>query len=241
MSRAGGRAGDNPPMTDPIAPGLAGAPDERGTPHAPDAPGAPGLSVSPAEMLMHVQQTRRTVLPKRLGAPGPDDAQLALMFQAAATAPDHDQLLPWRFLVVPPAHREALGELFAQALRERDPLATGEQLAQAREKALRAPLLMLVIVHATCGDAQIDLNERLLSAGCAVQNLLLAANAQGFDSSLTSGKALKSQALRQGLGLAAQEHAVCFISVGTATARKPGPPRPPPQRFVSQWVPGGDR
>lgn len=194
--------------------------------------------VTPAEMLMHVQQTRRTVLPKRLDAPGPDDAQLAALFQAAATAPDHDQLLPWRFLVVPPAHRAALGELFAQALRERDALATGEQLEQAREKALRAPLLMLVIVNATCGDAQIDLNERVLSAGCAVQNLLLAANALGFASSLTSGKALKSRALREGLGLSADDHAVCFISVGTATARKPGPARPPPERFVSQWTPG---
>ena len=182
-----------------------------------------------AQLLMH---TRQTILPKRLHAPGPDEAQLHALLAAAATAPDHDQLRPWRFVLVPDAQRLALGEVFAQALRERDPAATPEQLEQAREKALRAPLLLLVVVNATCGDADIDLGERLISAGCAVQNLLLMATAQGFGSALTSGKALKSEALREFFGLTADEHAPCFISVGTAHTRKPGHPRPQPTELL---------
>lgn len=105
--------------------------------------------------------------------------------------------------------------MFAQALLERDPGATPEQCGQAREKAFRAPVLMLVVVDGERGDPEIDLAERLLSAGCAVQNMLLMATAQGYGSALTSGKALKAASLRALFRLSACEQALCFISIGT--------------------------
>jgi hypothetical protein len=46
------------------------------------------------------------------------------------------------------APHHGLGDLIAQALRERDPKASPEQLAQARDKALRAPCLLLMVVDA---------------------------------------------------------------------------------------------
>jgi len=85
-----------------------------------------------------------------------------------------------------------LGELFAKALFERDSDATLEQMNQAKEKALRSPFLMLLVVDESRGSEDVDLNERLLSAGCAVQNILIVATSMGFGSSLTSGKAMKS-------------------------------------------------
>ena len=71
------------------------------------------------------------------------------------------------------------------------------------------------MVDAERGDPEIDLHERLISAGAAVQNILLVATAQGFGAALTSGKALKSGVLRGFFDLRASEHAVCFISVGS--------------------------
>ena len=132
-------------------------------------------------------QSRQTILPKRLGGPGPSAAELAQILQAAAHAPDHGQLLPWRFILVPQAARPPLADVFAQALLERDPAATAEQAEQAREKAYRSPVLLLAVVDAERGDAEIDLAERTVSAGCAVQNMLLMATAQGYGSALTSG------------------------------------------------------
>ncbi|MDP3323009.1 MAG: nitroreductase family protein, partial [Hydrogenophaga sp.] len=108
-----------------------------------------------------------------------------------------------------------------------------EQLAQAREKAFRAPLLMLAVVDGARGDPEVDLNERILSAGCAVQNMLLMATALGFGSALTSGKALKSDTLRACFGLAAAEQALCFVSVGTVLSRKPARARPAVADYVS--------
>jgi len=202
--------------------------------HAPGAaqPAAPeeGALVGMAAALI---QSRQTILPKRLGAPGPEAAELAAILQAAAHAPDHGQLLPWRFVLVPEAARTPLAEVFAQALLERDPCATPEQCGQAREKAYRAPVLMLVVVDGERGDPEIDLAERLVSAGCAVQNMLLMATAQGYGSALTSGKALKAVSLRALFQLAASEQALCFISIGTVLSRKPARERPVASAYVS--------
>lgn len=184
-------------------------------------------------MVAELMQSRQTILPKRLLAPGPDADQLNHILLAAATAPDHGQLLPWRFVLVPRSARARLADSFANALLERDAKATREQQAQAREKAHRSPLLMLVVVDGERGDANIDLHERILSAGCAVQNMLLMATAQGFGSALTSGKALKSTGLRQLFTLSAQEHALCFVSIGSVQSRKADRARPLPHDFSS--------
>jgi len=71
-----------------------------------------------------LMQSRQTILPKRLMAPGPDAGQLQQILEAAASAPDHGQLLPWRFVLVPQDARAALATVFGAALLERDALAT---------------------------------------------------------------------------------------------------------------------
>ncbi|MEN9889493.1 MAG: hypothetical protein RL559_1530 [Pseudomonadota bacterium] len=172
-----------------------------------------------AHTLIH---SRRTTLPKRLIGPGPDAAQKQLILHAACAAPDHDQLLPWRFVEVPADTRPRLGEAFAQALRERDPQASPDELAQAHDKALRSPWLLALVVRTGGEPAEITAPERLLSAGAAVQNMLLMCTALGLGSGLTSGKALSSEPLRTLLQLSPLEQAVCFVNVGhVGEPRKP--------------------
>lgn len=190
-------------------------------------------SAEQAQWAAALMQSRQTILPKRLVAPGPDTVQLQALLSAAASAPDHGQLLPWRLVLVPTAARERLAQVFADALLERDASALPEQVAQAREKAHRAPLLLLLVVDGARGDPEIDLPERIISAGCAVQNMLLMATAQGFGSALTSGKALKSQTLRTLFSLSPGELALCFISVGSVAAARKSRARPVPADYVS--------
>ena len=195
---------------------------------APDRPHPAGV-LELAGALIH---GRQTILPRRLGEPGPDAAQTAAILAAAAHAPDHHELLPWRFVLVPAGARPRLADAFAAALTARDAAATPEQIAQAREKAFRAPLLLLAVVRLRDHDAGIAPHERIVSAGCAIQNLLLMAHAHGFGSALTSGKALQSAPLRALFGLHADEQALCFISIGSV--RRPKPMRARPQ--VAQYV-----
>ena len=182
-------------------------------------------------------QHRQTILPKRLAEPGPDAGQLEQIFRAAASAPDHRERLPWRFVVIPTPARARLAEVFAASLLQRDAEATAEQVAQAREKAFRAPLLLLAVVDTGPPGDQIPAGERFISAGCAIQNMLLMATAMGFGSALTSGKAMESQGLRALFSLGPTEHAACFVSMGTAAARKPPRQRPETSRFVSTLAP----
>jgi len=178
-------------------------------------------------------RSRQNLSAKRLVDPGPSQTQVTLMFQAAAAAPDHGEILPWRFVLVAPPQRSLLAEAFAQALQERDPLATEEQLAAAREKAFRAPFLAVAIARLGPSDPDIDPLERMVSLGAAIQNILLCAHAMGFGGGLTSGQAMRSGPLSRLLQLADGEHPICCINVGTVTKRKPMRPKPELSAFVT--------
>ena len=177
--------------------------------------------------------TRQNISPRRLVAPGPGEEQIQLMFRAAAAAPDHDEIRPWRFVLVPPDKRALLADVFAQALIERDAEATAEQIDKAREKAFRAPFLAMAIARLGPCEPDIDPLERMVSLGAAIQNFLLCAHSLGFGSGLTSGQALRSPPLRQLFQLSEGEQAVCCINVGTVTQRKPTRLRPDVASFVS--------
>lgn len=205
-----------------------------------DRPLAPLGALRPAEVAELAQaliQTRQSTLPKRLAGPGPDAAQTQTILGAAASAPDHHELLPWRFVVVPEAARAALADAFAAALLQRDAAATPQQQAQAREKAFRAPLLLLAVVRLRDDDAEIEPHERIVSAGCALQNVLLMAHALGFGGALTSGKALASAPLRRLFDLHDDEQALCFVNIGTVAKPKRARARPQAAQYVSVLQP----
>ena len=202
-----------------------------------------------ANALIH---SRQNVSPRRLDEPGPSPQQLQDILGTAAAAPDHGQLVPWRFIVVPKARRERLAEVFGLALVDRDPNATPAQIENAREKAYRAPFLMLAIARMTDRDAQagsatgrgaqhpesteaeVSDAERLVSFGCAIQNIVLSAHAAGFGTGLTSGQALASPRLRALFDLSDNEQAVCCINIGTVTRHKPVRLRPAVLDYVSE-------
>ena len=202
-----------------------------------------------ANALMH---SRQNVSPRRLDEPGPSAQQLQDILGTAAAAPDHGRLLPWRFVVVPKARRESLADVFGLALVDRDPNATPAQIDNAREKAHRAPFLMLAIArltdhHAQTGsapgrgaqhpestEAEVNDAERLVSFGCAIQNIVLSAHAAGFGTGLTSGQAMASPRLRALFGLRQNEQAVCCINIGAVTQYKPVRLRPVVSDYVSE-------
>ena len=210
----------------------------------PTNPGLPNATVAPArndptplpdellELTQALITTRHHVSPKRLVEPGPTAAQLHALFTLAAAAPDHGQLTPWRFVIVPAAKRHLLGDVFARALVDRDPEATPQQIEAAREKADRAPLLMVAIACLGPRDPDTPSLERMISMGAAIQNLMLGAHAMGYGCGLTSGQAMASPRLRALLALAEGEEAVCCVNIGTVGKRKPAATaRPLPERF----------
>jgi nitroreductase len=202
-----------------------------------------------ANALIH---SRQNVSPRRLHEPGPSPQQLQDILGTAAAAPDHGKLLPWRFVVVPRSQRERFAEVFGLALLDRDPNATPAQIDNAREKAHRAPFLMLAIArltdqaapvgtalvrgaqHPESSEAEVGDAERLVSFGCAIQNIVLSAHAAGFGTGLTSGQAMASPRLRALFKLGETEQAVCCINIGTVTQHRPVRLRPIVADYVSE-------
>lgn len=196
-------------------------------------PKTPEKLMSEVDFAITLIGTRQTILPKHLHDPGPSEIQLDQLFKAAAAAPDHGCLRPWRFITVPTQRRARLADVFARSLRQRDPDASEAQIEQAREKAFRSPFLALVVARLGPSEPAIDPLERMVSVGAAVQNMLLCAHAMGFATSLTGGQALREEPVRQLFALHEQEQGVCFLNIGTAQVRKPFGPRAAPDSFVS--------
>jgi nitroreductase len=205
--------------------------------------GTPARAATPPPQESHESEdfaltliaSRQNISPKRLAEPGPIAAQLHAILSAAAAAPDHGLLTPWRFIVVPVDKRHLLAEVFALALVDRDPGATLEQIESAREKAHRAPLLMVAVACLGPREPNTPALERMVSMGAAIQSILLGAHAMGFGAGLTSGQAMASPRLNRLCALAEGEAAVCCINIGTVTRQKPSKRiRPLPSDFCSE-------
>lgn len=176
-----------------------------------------------SEKLIH---GRTHVSPKRLGHPGPSPSAKEQILLAAQAAPDHGRKMPWRFIEIRESSRVSLGEVFSQCLLERDPTASPIQLQEARDKASRGPLLLLAVANYHDLEQEISKQEKLISLGCAIQNILLRAYALGFGSGLSSGKALHSKYFKEYFQLTQEEEAICFITIGTVSKHKPNRIRP---------------
>ncbi len=183
--------------------------------------------------LLELMAARKNIAPKRLVSPGPDLHQLELIFKAASHAPDHGQLNPWRFITVPDSKRNALGSAFVAALKTRDSTATQEQIDASYSKAFRAPCIVFSTLNLEQSNPQIPKAERLISLGCAIQNMLLMAKSLNIGSGITSGQAVNSKYLRELFSLSELEEGICFLNFGTIESEKPNRSRPNPSSFVS--------
>jgi len=191
------------------------------------------MRMDAAEALLAQMRARTHVAPKRLEAPGPDAQALDFIFSAAGQAPDHGRIQPWRFIVVPPEKREALGHAFAQALQARDANASPTELETAYEKAFRAPCLVLAVVSHASSEPQVPVHERLISLGCAIQNMLLMAQTLAIGSGITSGQSMNASSIRELFKLHPNEESVCYLAFGHVTAHKPQRTRSEATSFVS--------
>jgi nitroreductase len=167
--------------------------------------------------LLHDRRSRPS-----LTAPGPDPDDLQEILRAAATAPDHGRLRPWRVIVVDESAREALGDTFAAAHADRDPTAGAVELARTRMKALRAPMIV-VVVSSPRPHPKIQTWEQRASAVCAAHGIVLAAHALGFGAMWRSGWYGNARKVRAHLGLADGEHVTAWIYLGTPAGPPPAP------------------
>lgn len=170
----------------------------------------------------------------RLEEPAPSEAAFDAIFRSAVRAPDHGKLRPWRFVLIKGDARERFGEVLAETLKARRPDATPEMLARERQKALRAPAIVVVAARVNA-NARIPVIEQILSAGAAAQNIMLAAHALGYGAMWKTGEPAYDDSVKQALGLEAADAIVGFLYLGTRVGGSAPGARPVPEDFVQVW------
>jgi nitroreductase len=178
--------------------------------------------------------TRRSAKARDMVAPGPDDAQLHQILEAAMRVPDHGKLNPWRFVIIPSDRRDALADLLQQAYRAANPGAGRIELEAMAQFAHQAPALVAVL-SMPAQNSKIPVWEQELSAGAACMNLLVAAHAQGFVGSWLTGWPAYSDDVRQALGGGPQDRIAGFMFIGSPSRELDERPRPAYEAVVSTW------
>ena len=171
----------------------------------------------------------------KLAAPGPDQEALDKMFQSALRAPDHGRLRPWRFVVVPEDKRERFGELMADCLLRMEPTASADALQRERDKAMRAPVIVVVAAAVHRGH-RIPEVEQLVSAAAATENIMLAANALGYGAMWKTGDPAYDPSVKTALGLEADDEVMGFLYLGRNVGTGSTAPRPAARDQVTVWA-----
>jgi nitroreductase len=164
--------------------------------------------------LIEALNTRATA--KTYGADAPTTDHLAIALQTAVRAPDHGRLRPWRFMLIEGNQRRKFGELLAESAKRRVPGLSDGDLQRERDKAMRAPMIIIVACRIVPGT-KIPAIEQILAAGAATQNILLALHSLGYAAAWKTGEAAYDSEVKKALGFAVDDHLVGFVYVGGGT------------------------
>ena len=174
------------------------------------------------EQLINWIKSRRSI--GNLSIPAPTESQIKAAIDCAVTAPDHKKLQPWRFIVTQGNARHDLGRAFLAAA-EAQAAQEGEALSEkSRQKTynmpLRAPVIITVVTQMQV-HKKVPPFEQMLSAGAAVQNLILALQAQGFSTVWRTGLLCNEPAVKAYFGVGPDDYVTAFVYTGSSPCDMP--------------------
>ena len=179
--------------------------------------------------VLEFMRNRRSVPAKLMAGPGPDEAQLELILEISCRSPDHGKLCPWRLIRYDRDKCISLGKkLIARAherARHEDRILSPEEIDIERNRFLNAPVVIGVISCAK-DHPKIPQWEQILSSGAVAMNMLIGANASGYDAQWLTQWYAYDDAMRQELGLREGERVSGFIHIGTRLNEKTERSRP---------------
>ena len=179
--------------------------------------------------------SRRSVIIRNMGEPGPSDAELKKILRAGMRVPDHGRLTPWRFIIISGLERETMGMILEEAYKKENPDPIAEQLDIERERFIRAPTVIAVISK-TKPEHKIPEWEQILSSGAACQNILTSALSLGFAAQWVTEWYAYNEDVKRSLGLEERDRVAGFIYLGTKVEEPKERTRPAYDSIVSQWT-----
>ena len=188
--------------------------------------------------VIEFMRTRRSVPAKTMTgtdpAAGPGEDEIRQMIEIAARVPDHGKLAPWRFVRYGADYCVRLGELCEARAVELNPSMNEDLRAIERTRFTRAPVVIAVISTAA-PHPKIPEWEQEMSAGAAAMNLVIAANAFGYDAQWLSEWLAFDEKLAPALGLNPGERIAGLIHIGTRSMPKTERDRPQFEKIYSVY------
>ncbi|KAF1023316.1 MAG: putative NAD(P)H nitroreductase YdjA [Paracidovorax wautersii] len=174
---------------------------------------------------------RRSCWP--LTTPAPRDGELGTILDAAARAPDHAGLVPWRMTLLRGDARQAL---LARVLAHPDAQTDEVQALRGKytAKLTTAPVVLVLHAHIVEHPKAPEF-EQLLAAGGAVTNMLNAAFALGYGAFWSSTPGALGRLLHQVLELGPADRMLGLLNLGTRVNPLVPVPRAERSAYVREW------
>ncbi len=180
--------------------------------------------------------SRVSVPPRLLGDPAPSGADLDDIMAAAMSAPDHGALKPWRFIKIQGDARAKLGDIFVDALKDRDPEADEAAIEKERNRPMRSPMIIVAVAKIDDTVANVPPVEQSVATGIAAYNMILAAQDKGYGGILLTGKNAQDLNVKAALGLDPTDEIVSFVYLGTPIKQVSDKRRSNASEFTSEWT-----
>ncbi|MCC0021388.1 MAG: nitroreductase [Nitratireductor sp.] len=181
------------------------------------------------QAVIDFMKARRSVPAKTMGGPGPDDETLREIVAIAARVPDHGKIAPWRFVRYSQETCNKLNERIAARARELNPGISDAEMEIEETRFSRSPVIV-GIISAPVDHPKVPHWEQVLSSAAAAMNMLIAANAHGFDAQWLSEWIARDEVLAPHFGVGEGETLTGFIHMGTRTMPKTDRDRPDIER-----------
>ncbi|MFD3947190.1 nitroreductase family protein [Streptomyces sp. NPDC058579] len=155
---------------------------------------------------------------QHLVEPAPNDQEFAYLLRAAATAPDHGGLRPWRLILIRDEGRAALERCLAdESAGPTGPGPGPEWLEEIQGAPLLATLVFSPVPHDRTGRGgpPVPEWEQLAATSAMTDSLTLLLHARGFGSVWRTGAFTKSGRIRRVLGLREEERLLGWLCIGT--------------------------
>ena len=192
------------------------------------------MTLNDTSSLLAFLKSRKSASAKAMGGPGPTPAQLNEILGIAMRVPDHGKLTPWRFVIFGGLARAQVGELFAKRWAELNPTHSADTLAFHAGMFMRAPLVVAVVSTAT-QHIKIPMWEQQMSAAAVCFNLVLAAQAIGFDAQWMTDWVAYDVDAKAAMGLKQGEQIAGLIYIGKSTVPLEDRPRPEVTTLITHW------
>ncbi|MFC0179442.1 NAD(P)H nitroreductase [Thorsellia kenyensis] len=166
----------------------------------------------------------------KLIKPAPDLQAINTIIAAGLRVPDHGHLSPFKFIIIENEGIIRLSELFVKA----SPDADEEKKRQVAALPFRAPLIIAVIAKVVEHPKVPDW-EQIVTAGCAVHAMQMAAFSLNFGGIWRSGAWCDNPVVKEAFECKERDKIVGFLYLGTPEGALKPLPSIDPNQHVSYF------